>query len=702
MIQLIEAKFRNFRLLRDVSLEFARSEESPLTVIRAENGTGKTTMLTALTWALFGDEALPAKRSSFRLHPLDWNLSTDGDRCEIAVEVKFATVDDRTNEASEYQLIRTTNELLRADGSHQAQPTALNLLRKTPTGYQAVTNPTAFIENSVLLPSLKDIFFIDGDRALAFIEAIGERAAKRSRVEAAVRQLLGIDILEDAQRHVKEARAEAVRALKADSKGTGVADLAAREDEMRTKVGNLRDKIAGLESDRTAVDGRLTRAREALGQILASGGADRKKLADGLRSAEGKLADERKHYNDVVKHLRRQVNGTSLLSALLEPAIRKASNELRELEDQKVIPNTLPDIVVDRLTRGTCICGASVAPGTKAHETLCAVLADANRLGEHHEVLMHLNSSAGRRLNDLAGGSEWLESAANAQSAVAHSKQLIIDIEKEVGELRAQIAKIPERNVAEAEELVRTEERVRDDVTAELARAEGQVGTLESELTKIARERQAAASKEKKYLKRLAEERAANDLLNVIGGTISTLQSQTLGEVSAKMNDIFMRMIVADASSPHGNIRGAELTQDHDIIVHGPDQRILDPDRDLSGAQRRALTLAFILALVSVSGVRAPNVVDTPLGMTSGDVRRAILRYAAENSTQLVLFLTYDEIRGVEDLLDLFAGRCYTFTNSDYYPERVKNRPPTSHSETLVCECAHDSWCKICERVAVA
>jgi DNA sulfur modification protein DndD len=702
VIQLLEARFQNFRLLRDVRLEFAHGVDSSLTVIRAENGTGKTTMLTALTWALFGDETLPAKRPSFRLHPLDWNLAANGDRCEISVEVKFATVDDRTNEISEYQLIRTTNDVLRVDGSHQAQPTSLNLLRKTPSGYQAVTNPTAFIEGYVLLPSLKDIFFIDGDRALAFIEAIGERSAKRSRVEAAVRQLLGIDILEEAQRHVKEARAEAVRAVRADAKGTGLADLAAREDDINTKVGGLRSKIADLQNDRTAVDGRLTRAREALQQILTSGGADRKRIADALRAAENKLAAERKRYDDVVKQLRRQVNGTTLLSSLLEPAIRKSSASLRELEDQKVIPNTLPDIVVDRLERGTCICGASVVPGTKGHETLCAVLTDASRLGEHHEVLMHLNNSASRRLNGLSGGTEWLESAVEAQSAVAHSKQLIVDTEREVGELRAQIAKIPERNVAEAEELVRSEESVRDQVMTELARSEGQLGALESELVKLARERQQAASKEKKYLKRLAEERAANDLLSVIGGTIDTLQSQTLSEVSVKMNDIFMRMIVADASSPHGNIRGAELTGDHDIVVHGPDQRMLDPDRDLSGAQRRALTLAFILSLVSVSGVRAPNVVDTPLGMTSGDVRRSILRYAAENSTQLVLFLTYDEIRGVEDLLDKFAGRCYTFTNSDYYPERVKNPPPTSQSETLVCDCDHVSWCKICERVAVA
>ena len=41
-----------------------------LTVIRAENETGKTTMLTALQWAFYGDEALPGESKSYASIPL--------------------------------------------------------------------------------------------------------------------------------------------------------------------------------------------------------------------------------------------------------------------------------------------------------------------------------------------------------------------------------------------------------------------------------------------------------------------------------------------------------------------------------------------------------------------------------------------------------------------------------------------------------
>ena len=60
-MKIIRAEFHNFRLLRDISLDFSVDKKRKLTVIRAENETGKTTILTALQWTLYGDDALPGK-----------------------------------------------------------------------------------------------------------------------------------------------------------------------------------------------------------------------------------------------------------------------------------------------------------------------------------------------------------------------------------------------------------------------------------------------------------------------------------------------------------------------------------------------------------------------------------------------------------------------------------------------------------------
>jgi DNA sulfur modification protein DndD len=163
------------------------------------------------------------------------------------------------------------------------------------------------------------------------------------------------------------------------------------------------------------------------------------------------------------------------------------------------------------------------------------------------------------------------------------------------------------------------------------------------------------------------------------------------------MNSIFLEMIGADPEQG-AIIRRAEISPEFDIIVYGPNDRTLNPDRDLNGASRRALTLAFILALTKVSEVEAPNVIDTPLGMTSGYVKRSILRTAVRESAQLVLFLTHDEIAGCEDIIDEAAGVVFTLTNPAHYPKMLVNDPHVKERKVLRCECDHRNTCRLCQR----
>ena len=145
-------------------------------------------------------------------------------------------------------------------------------------------------------------------------------------------------------------------------------------------------------------------------------------------------------------------------------------------------------------------------------------------------------------------------------------------------------------------------------------------------------------------------------------------------------------------------IRRAEISREYDIIVYGPSDRTLNPDRDLNGASRRALTLAFILALRKVSEVEAPNVIDTPLGMTSGFVKRSILRTAVRESAQLILFLTHDEIAGCEEIIDQAAGVVFTLTNPAHFPKMLVNDPGVEERKVLRCGCDHRNECQLCDR----
>ena len=175
------------------------------------------------------------------------------------------------------------------------------------------------------------------------------------------------------------------------------------------------------------------------------------------------------------------------------------------------------------------------------------------------------------------------------------------------------------------------------------------------------------------------------------------MRSEELRKVSDQMNVIFLEMIGSDPEQ-RAIIQSTCINEQFDIVVYGPDQRTLDPDRDLNGASRRALTLAFILALTCVSEVEAPNVIDTPLGMMSGYVKKSVLRTAIRESSQLVLFLTRSELANCEEILDEHAGVVTTLTNSTHFPRMLTNDPQCSERTVLRCECSHREECAICQR----
>ena len=149
-MKLIRAEFKNFRLLRDLRLDFSTDSEKKLTVIRAENDTGKTTILNALQWTFYGNAALPGKGKGYRLHPIDWDMSK-GSKIPISVQVDFEKETFQLSRngnsgetTSRYRIIRETT----LDGT---KPTSeVKLFKITDIGAEPIDPPDAWIRNELL------------------------------------------------------------------------------------------------------------------------------------------------------------------------------------------------------------------------------------------------------------------------------------------------------------------------------------------------------------------------------------------------------------------------------------------------------------------------------------------------------------------------------------------------------------------------
>ena len=226
-MKLQDARIRNFKLLRNIDLDFSTRQNTPLTVIRAENGSGKTSTLQALRWALYGAKGL--EESSVRLSPADW---PDGKPCTISVEIDFShtlvsAVGDRAlTKETRFMLKREVVERPTGDIPNREQE-RINLYEKTDSGSDPIEGPEARLAQMLPVEML-DIFFTDGDSALTFISAQLGETTKRDQVKEAIRSLLGLELLENVSKRIKNGQSTVNRKISRQTASDELADVSTK------------------------------------------------------------------------------------------------------------------------------------------------------------------------------------------------------------------------------------------------------------------------------------------------------------------------------------------------------------------------------------------------------------------------------------------------------------------------------------------
>lgn len=695
-MKLIKARFENFRLLRNLTLDFSSDPNKTLTVIRAENETGKTTILHALRWVFYGDAVLPGT-SEFRLHPIDWDASQHR-RVPVSGEIDFSTQGKYTGESVRYRLIRTAEETVSADSDNwQRSPSTVRLFELRDVGATPREPPDAVIR-SELPKDLQEVFFTDGDRALSFIEAVGP--AKRDRVKKAIRSLLGLGILDDSIRHVTKAMSGIKQTAIRLGAGQELTEVLARLTEIDDETARREQAIEDAKSQFAQFDDELTSVQKKIDDALARG--DREKLQRDLgqlQHDQSRIVEQRQEA--ALAHSR-LLAGLPLARDLLTPALERSFEKLNDLYDRGKIPSTTIPVLEERLTSMTCICGESIDPnhadGKQRRTHIQYLIDESRRADELQEIVTQLYyGSRDLRPGQVSDTERWLSRYHTITRRREELREWQEDLEKRTKALEAQLEDVPNVDVAGWREAKRRFMEQRDRFHARVAKNETILERLREERNRELRRSQNLADKQKKGALVRAQMTVTQDARTVLTNAYERMRTEELRKVSARMNEIFLEMIGSDRQQ-RGIMQRTTISEEFDIVVYGPDGRTLDPDRDLNGASRRALTLAFILALARVSEVEAPNVIDTPLGMMSGYVKRSVLRTAIRESAQLVLFLTRSELADCEEILDEHAGRVVTLTNSTHFPQMLVNDPGVSERSVLRCDCDHRQDCNLCRR----
>jgi DNA sulfur modification protein DndD len=702
-VKLIKASFKNFRLLRDISIDFAVDDEKKLTVIRAENGTGKTTLMSALIWGLYGSRVITEK--IYPLSVVDDNGAESQIETEVEIDFTAEEVTTRNSRTvvnnKKYRLIRKVSTKISASGKSFSQgQDELYLSEYDETGFKPINQSKIepIIQRTLPL-HLKDIYFTDGDAALTFIESTATATEKKHRVRKAIESLLSMKELESIIKNLKNVKLSFAKQIDNTDYGRRLLDA-------ETKYQDNEEWIEGAEDD---LNDCLEKKQEADSQFKTLKSKIEEQLKLGNKAS---LAAEIKGINKLIERSRNGIktsvsdqcnilNDKDLAIDLIGSKLETSILLLKKMNAKDKFPMQFIPVLKHALNKNECLCGSDLSEttpeGNSKRAYMSGIIDDCKQVDQLNKRASNLFFSSDKYIIDES------------------SKGWISEYEKCINQFFSFNSTLDENL-----QYQKKKEAVLDEISDELLNAyreqasttEVKIREFNAEITKLteeirrSKERNLDVKKDiEKYSNKLGKNNTAggkhtltDTVLKIFDNTFEVIKTTELEKVSKEMNSIFLSMIGAESGlNPNGMIRSCRLTQEFEIKVFGPNEQPLNPDTELNGASRRAITLSFILALTKVSNVTAANIIDTPLGMTSGLVKQSILKNLIKQGSQIIMFLTYDEIKGVESIIDQYAGSTVTLSFSGHYPIMLKNKP-IRQGESMLCECNHRQCCEICER----
>lgn len=688
----------NFKLLEDVSLDLSTDLARPLTAIRAENGSGKTSLLHAMLWGFYGRPGLPKFATDMRLSS---TAKPFGVPVKTRVMVEFEH--DGDGGRGHYRLIRSSDETPVDADTVKRGGESLAVYEINDTGEAAVAGPDAFLRR-VVPGNLREVFFTNGDDVQEFMSGRVDRTDRQDRVHQAIKALLGLDQFYLARKDLTSADRKFRKELSQDGGADLIAANAAVEAAETARDQQVAD-IDRLVGEASRIKERRDQWEQALREITDIG--DLNKLNAELAIVEDQLQQLEADLDLALKTIREELSSQRLSWGMIHDALAQGMKTLEDLSDRGIIPGTSIEVIRDRLDEGVCFCGTDLGAGSDARTRLEHILAEHRNIDPMKELLTAAHHGA-RLLKaehdaDVANSNDFAPRRKEHLARVTTVQDGIRTQRQRHDDLIERRKKIDESRVTQL-----TSDIQRADTEA--LKRDRELAILRHDLDGLERQLAEANDHHSKIQKQvsLSDVRQANanavaDLKQLVDWVIHDLEVEHVHRVASLMSQRFLDIVGSDPTIDAAIFGSVTINADFDIEVRTPQGTRLDFDAEINGASQRALTLSFIWALMEVADVEAPRIIDTPLGMVAGAVKTRLTDAitspppAGGPAYQVVLLLTRSEIRDVEDLIDERAGIIRTMSCSkDSKDLRFPWGQERPH--VRVCTCTHRQSCRVCAR----
>ncbi|MGP4022914.1 AAA family ATPase [Actinomadura sp. 3N407] len=648
-MKFISVELENFRPYQGVQkINFAQDSDTNVTVLWGTNGGGKTTLLNAFTWALYGEMSQDVENRDQLVNITVWNEATEGTPLTASVAIEF--------EHGDHTYIVKRSVSVAKHGATQPRPKPeLQLWQRERDGnLKLLLNPSGHLDQ--MLPErLSRFFFVNGERIEALVKHEGG-----DDVREAVKTLLGLEAVERAVAHLPKVAQKLRRGLKAeDASQQRLNDLLEQKEDTERMILDQQRRASSAAKEKKHFDSEIEALNLKMTQL-----AEAKELQQNRYRLENQLKRAQTARQDQEEG-RAKLVGTRGFLAFLPALPGKILATCEELRERGELPAPLKRAFIDDLLeRGECICGTPLTEGSS-----------------HRASLEHWRAHAGlaeveAAWNQLRGAVEGFEeprmqmhdALRGFDERIAELKEEERQVEHGIDEVGNKLKRLPSEEVVKTEENLEAAKVARDEKVAAIGAAEAEVKRLENVRDDLRKQIERLEVKDAHSRRITNRIMAVDEASSALTQILEILSQGVRRRLDARIQELY-HLVSLKNYEP-------ELTPDFELELWdlSGSERIPAPK---STGENMLLSLAFVGSLIGeareaqergrtfIQGIGGdfPVVMDAVFGNLDDDYRKAVADFLPKLASQ-VMILTSKAQAGeiVEQELRARLGKQYVIT----------------------------------------
>lgn len=637
MIRIEKIEFSNYRQYRNISINFPNTNRYHLHVLRAKNGTGKTTLLNGILWCFYGkeyyisneDKALPLINDGLV------DESNDGDCLDVHVKITIVDEENKSLVFDRKQTFHVLFDNLRNKKTVIANQTQLTITvteLNTSANSIVVEDPEEVLSivKQYFDESIYDYYFFDGENLKSYFEK-----GKSEKIKESIFNISQVTLLKNASNRTLNYATEKYR-FASKIANEGIPSLYDEENR-------LKQDIEKLEKDNCDIDNNLPKYQSKVDECdtilreFAPVKSNQEKREEYLRQLKKHEIELKNILEEKAAFIRQNI---VLLN--FYPRIKATYNFIIKKEKEGNLPPNIDKNeiikILDEHLKKCPICDGEIGP--KSIEHLKGLLEKLDVSSETSNYLISIKSSLENMIEECKKYPEIKEKILRTEK---YLKDEIVRINNELDKISAFLSNWANEdedtvNVSKAENDRKYYQNLITSNTAKKAVNNKDIESFKERLINVTKE--INDFEEKKSNKNILDEQIK--VLRKLSSSYDSVRNQIMTKIKDEIQketwNRFDSMIWKQ--NTFGDL---EIDGNYEIVVKNTKGN--EMSGSLSATEFMALAYAFTLAIHQASGKNCPLVVDSPLGRVSDDNRTNMATELLKVSMdkQIIMLFTPDE-----------------------------------------------------------